>query len=77
MSHNRSQLAKRRCAFPLSRFSTPFLYIATEFLQERVTLETSRPDFSSLPFRFAEIAKVILDVLVLCHFLFECVDERF
>jgi len=37
----------------------------TEFLQERLTLETSRPDFSSLPFRFAEIAKVILDVLVL------------
>ena len=34
-------------------------------MQDRLTLETSRPDFSSLPFRFAEIAKVILDVLVL------------
>ena len=47
------------------RFSIFFSYFGTEFLQERLTLETSRPDFSSLPFRFAEIAKVILDVLVL------------
>jgi len=37
-------------------------WLNVEFLQERLTLETSRPDFSSLPFRFAEIAKVILDV---------------
>jgi len=47
------------------RFSTSSHIFGTEFLQERLTLETSRPDFSSLPFRFAEIAKVILDVLVL------------
>ncbi|KIM46402.1 hypothetical protein M413DRAFT_313542 [Hebeloma cylindrosporum] len=37
-------------------------WLNVEFLQERLTLETSRPDFSSLPFRFAEAAKVILDV---------------
>ncbi|KAH7930694.1 Psf2-domain-containing protein [Leucogyrophana mollusca] len=33
-----------------------------EFLQERLNRETSQPEFSKLPFRFAEIAKVILDV---------------
>ena len=35
-----------------------------EFLQERLTRETSNPGFSQLPFRFAEISKVILDTLV-------------
>lgn len=33
-----------------------------DFLQERLTRETSQPDFSQLPFRFAEVAKVLLDV---------------
>ncbi|CAA7260063.1 unnamed protein product [Cyclocybe aegerita] len=37
-------------------------WLNTEFLQERLIQETSQPAFSSLPFRFAEIAKVILDV---------------
>ena len=37
----------------------------TEYLQESLALETSAPSFSKLPFRFAEIAKVILDVYVL------------
>ncbi|KAG2349115.1 Psf2-domain-containing protein [Suillus weaverae] len=37
-------------------------WLSVEFLQERLTRETSRPEFSKLPFRFAEIAKVILDV---------------
>lgn len=36
----------------------------TEFLQERLAQETNRPEFSNLPFRFAEIAKVLLDVCV-------------
>ena len=36
----------------------------TEFLQDRLTRETSNPGFSQLPFRFAEISKVILDMLV-------------
>lgn len=33
-----------------------------EFLQDRLSEETSETEFSRLPFRFAEIAKVILDV---------------
>ena len=41
-----------------------------EYLQARLTLETSQPAFSELPFRFAEVAKVILDVLVLFFFFF-------
>jgi GINS complex subunit 2 len=40
-------------------------WVFTEFLQESLALETSAPSFSKLPFRFAEIAKVILDVYVL------------
>ena len=35
-----------------------------EFLQDRLTRETSNPGFSQLPFRFAEISKVILDMSV-------------
>jgi GINS complex subunit 2 len=34
----------------------------TEFLQNRLTQETSRPEFSQFPFRFAEISKLLLDV---------------
>lgn len=37
-------------------------WLSVDFLQEQLTRETSRPEFSRLPFRFAEIAKVILDV---------------
>ncbi|TDL29853.1 Psf2-domain-containing protein [Rickenella mellea] len=37
-------------------------WLSVDFLQEKLTQETSRPEFSSLPFRFAEIAKVMLDV---------------
>lgn len=37
-------------------------WLSVDFLQEQLTKETSRPEFSRLPFRFAEIAKVILDV---------------
>ena len=37
---------------------------AVEFLQGRLLLETTRPEFSEMPFRFAEIAKVLLDVCV-------------
>lgn len=33
-----------------------------EFLQDRLSEETSESEFSRLPFRFAEIARVILDV---------------
>ncbi len=33
----------------------------TEFLQDRLTEETTSPHFSHLPFRFAEISKVLLD----------------
>ncbi|KIM91161.1 hypothetical protein PILCRDRAFT_811661 [Piloderma croceum F 1598] len=37
-------------------------WLNVEFLQERLARETSQPEFSQLPFRFAEVAKVLLDV---------------
>ncbi|KAI0920928.1 hypothetical protein AcW2_006053 [Taiwanofungus camphoratus] len=37
-------------------------WLNVEFLQERLTRETSQPKFSELPFRFAEVAKILLDV---------------
>jgi GINS complex subunit 2 len=36
--------------------------LCLDFLQERLTRETTIPEFSQLPFRFTEIAKIILDV---------------
>lgn len=35
-----------------------------DYLQSKVAFETSENDFSDLPFRFAEISKVLLDVYV-------------
>ncbi|PPQ66589.1 hypothetical protein CVT26_009489 [Gymnopilus dilepis] len=37
-------------------------WLNADYLQDRLTEETSQPAFSKLPFRFTEIAKVILDV---------------
>ncbi|KAF8499986.1 hypothetical protein JB92DRAFT_3084460 [Gautieria morchelliformis] len=37
-------------------------WLSVEFLHERLSQETSAEGFSSLPFRFAEISKVMLDV---------------
>ncbi|KAF8969433.1 hypothetical protein BDZ97DRAFT_1795622 [Flammula alnicola] len=37
-------------------------WLNVDYLQERLTLETSETAFSGLPFRFAEVSKVILDV---------------
>ncbi|KAL4076181.1 Psf2-domain-containing protein [Scleroderma citrinum] len=37
-------------------------WLSVEFLQERLAHETGQPEFSRLPFRFTEIAKVILDI---------------
>ncbi|EIW82310.1 Psf2-domain-containing protein [Coniophora puteana RWD-64-598 SS2] len=37
-------------------------WLTVDFLQERLSRETSQPQFSKLPFRFAEISKVVLDV---------------
>ncbi|PCH40874.1 Psf2-domain-containing protein [Wolfiporia cocos MD-104 SS10] len=37
-------------------------WLNVEYLQERLARETSEPEFSELPFRFAEVAKVLLDV---------------
>jgi len=37
-------------------------WLNVDYLQARLTLETSQLAFSELPFRFAEVAKVILDV---------------
>ncbi|KAG6842040.1 hypothetical protein C0991_003566 [Blastosporella zonata] len=33
-----------------------------DFLQDRLTKETTQRDFSDLPFRFTEISKILLDV---------------
>lgn len=38
--------------------------LLAEFLQDRLKRETSEAQFSELPFRFAEVAKVLLDVYV-------------
>jgi GINS complex subunit 2 len=48
--------------YNLSNKTLSMLYHFLDFLQERLARETSRPEFSKLPLRFAEIAKVILDV---------------
>ncbi|KII94962.1 hypothetical protein PLICRDRAFT_47960 [Plicaturopsis crispa FD-325 SS-3] len=37
-------------------------WLSVDFLQDRLNRETSKLDFSELPFRFAEIAKVVLDI---------------
>jgi hypothetical protein len=36
-----------------------------DYLQEKFNQETSRPEFSQLPFRFAEVAKILLDMCVI------------
>ena len=36
--------------------------MSSDYLQDKLTQETTGPSFSRLPFRFTEIAKVILDV---------------
>lgn len=38
-----------------------------DFLQERLTEETTSPSFSEMPFRFAEVAKTLLDVWEPAH----------
>lgn len=37
-------------------------WFTVEYLQECITLETSNPAFTELPFRYMEISKVLLDV---------------
>jgi len=37
-------------------------WLSVDFLQERLAQETSRPEFSQFPFRFTEIAKLLVDV---------------
>ncbi|TFY71993.1 hypothetical protein EVG20_g1022 [Dentipellis fragilis] len=37
-------------------------WLSVEFLQERLSQETSKEEFSQLPFRFTEVAKVLLDI---------------
>ncbi|KDQ64364.1 hypothetical protein JAAARDRAFT_52317 [Jaapia argillacea MUCL 33604] len=37
-------------------------WLCVEFLQDRLMRETSQAEFCELPFRFAEVAKVLLDV---------------
>ncbi|RPD66964.1 Psf2-domain-containing protein [Lentinus tigrinus ALCF2SS1-7] len=40
----------------------PPTWLNVEFLQDRLTQETTLPSFSEMPFRFAEVAKILLDV---------------
>ncbi|KXN88630.1 DNA replication complex GINS protein PSF2 [Leucoagaricus sp. SymC.cos] len=47
---------KRKCHIVAPR------WLSVEYLQERLSLETSNPAFSELPFRYMEISKVLLDV---------------
>ncbi|KAF8484629.1 Psf2-domain-containing protein [Russula ochroleuca] len=37
-------------------------WLSVDFLQERLVQETSHPEFSQFPFRFTEMAKLLLDV---------------
>ncbi|KAI0082362.1 DNA replication complex GINS protein PSF2 [Panus rudis PR-1116 ss-1] len=37
-------------------------WLNVEFLQDHLVQETTQPEFSAMPFRYAEIAKVLLDV---------------
>ena len=65
VSHRSTGLAERRCV--LHNASVRFLaclfrVLWTDFLQERLSQETSHPEFSQFPFRFTEIAKLLLDV---------------
>lgn len=47
---------KRKCRI------IPPDWLTIESLQSHLTNETTQPEFSDLPFRFAEISKVLLDV---------------
>ncbi|KAI0650539.1 Psf2-domain-containing protein [Trametes meyenii] len=40
----------------------PPVWLNVDFLQERLMRETTDPSFSEMPFRFAEVAKILLDV---------------
>ncbi|KAF7792875.1 hypothetical protein EIP86_003976 [Pleurotus ostreatoroseus] len=40
----------------------PPSWLNVEYLQDRLARETTYPEFSAMPFRFAEIAKVLIDV---------------
>lgn len=40
----------------------PPAWLSIEFLQEKLSQETMTEEFSALPFRYAEVAKVLLDV---------------
>ena len=40
-------------------------FVLSDFLQAKLSEETDQAKFSDLPFRFAEVAKVLLDVYVL------------
>jgi len=57
-------MAQRRFVFVNLSHYTLDIVPLLDFLQERLARETSLPEFSKLPLRFAEIAKVILDVSV-------------
>ena len=59
--YRRPRLVKCWCVFN-SYWLLALVDHLTDYLQARLTLETSQPVFSELPFRFAEVAKVILDV---------------
>lgn len=60
VAHRRSVALPKLRARPPPVLTTPH----SDFLQEKLAQETSRPEFSRLPFRFAEIAKVLLDMCV-------------
>jgi hypothetical protein len=60
MSHHTSILAL--CGYGSAVDVQPFAQWFPEFLQDKLKNELSEPGFSQLPYHFAEIAKVLLDV---------------
>lgn len=51
--------SRARLAVIASKFN-----LRVEFLQQRILQETTQAEFTKLPFRFAEISRVLLDVCV-------------
>jgi hypothetical protein len=66
MSYRSTGLAERRHVQLLHQMKKVLIaYI--DYLQEKFNQETSRPEFSQLPFRFAEVSKILLDMWVISH----------
>jgi hypothetical protein len=53
---------RRDCVGPVrGAIETRFFCLPAEYLQDKITQETTQAEFTKLPFRFAEISRVLLD----------------